>query len=142
MCVDRSGRRSTSWLWELAAAACVRAGLDGDVSRCPSPERCRRLARRLLRRASHRWQSNGIVRAMRATIDKAGRLVIPRVLRDRVGLVAGGEVELAVDGAGVRIDPVADGGLEEEDGFLVIPDSVPVTREMIRELIDADRHAR
>ncbi|MDQ3690284.1 MAG: AbrB/MazE/SpoVT family DNA-binding domain-containing protein [Chloroflexota bacterium] len=79
---------------------------------------------------------------MRATIDRAGRLVIPRALRARIGLAAGGEVELALDGAGVRIDPVTEGGLEEEDGFLVIPDSAPVTDEMIREMIDADRHAR
>lgn len=79
---------------------------------------------------------------MRTTIDRAGRLVIPRALRDRIGLAGGGEVELALDGAGVRVDPVTDGELEEEDGFLVIPDSAPVTVEMVRELIDADRHAR
>ena len=43
---------------------------------------------------------------MRTTIDKAGRVVIPKPLREQVGL-AEGEVELVVDGAGVRIEPVA-----------------------------------
>jgi AbrB family looped-hinge helix DNA binding protein len=80
---------------------------------------------------------------MRSAIDKAGRLVIPRVLRDRIGLTDGGEVELALDGAGVRIDPVSTGELVEEDGFLVIPASgMPLTDDVVRELIDADRHQR
>ncbi|MDP8959432.1 MAG: AbrB/MazE/SpoVT family DNA-binding domain-containing protein, partial [Actinomycetota bacterium] len=46
---------------------------------------------------------------MRVTIDKAGRLVIPKALRDAVGLVPGG-VELTRDGAGVRIEPLAGQG--------------------------------
>ena len=80
---------------------------------------------------------------MRTTIDKAGRLVIPRALRDRIGLSAGGEVELELDGAAVRIEPVAGTGLREEDGLLVIPATgVPITAASVRELIDADRHGR
>jgi AbrB family looped-hinge helix DNA binding protein len=59
---------------------------------------------------------------MRTTIDAAGRLVIPRALRDQVGLRSG-EVELVVDGAAIRIEPVALEGLAEEGGFLVIPES-------------------
>ncbi len=57
---------------------------------------------------------------MRTTIDKAGRVVIPKSLRDRVGL-SEGEVEISCEGAGIRIDPVADEGLVEEGGRLVIP---------------------
>ena len=80
---------------------------------------------------------------MRTTIDKAGRLVIPRSLRDRIGLSAGGEVELELDGAAVRIEPVAGTGLREEDGLLVIPATgVPITAASVRDLIDADRHGR
>lgn len=80
---------------------------------------------------------------MRTTIDKAGRLVIPRALRDRIGLSAGGEVELELDGAAVRIEPVAGTGLREEDGLLVIPATgVPTTAASVRDLIDADRHGR
>jgi AbrB family looped-hinge helix DNA binding protein len=81
--------------------------------------------------------------AMRTTIDKAGRLVIPRSLRNRVGLGGGGEVELQLDGAGIRIDAVAGGQLREEHGLLVIPAvGIPVDVATVRELIDADRHDR
>jgi AbrB family looped-hinge helix DNA binding protein len=78
---------------------------------------------------------------MRTTIDKAGGLVIPRSLRSRIGLLGGGEVELELDGAGVRIEPVAGGELREEDGLLFIPATgTPIDVAAVRELIDADRH--
>jgi len=80
---------------------------------------------------------------MKTTIDRAGRLVIPRALRDRIGLSDGGEVELELDGAAVRIEPVPGHDLKEDDGLLVIPASgTLVTRAVVRELIDADRHGR
>jgi AbrB family looped-hinge helix DNA binding protein len=78
---------------------------------------------------------------MRTTIDRAGRLVIPRPLRDRVGLAGGGEVELQLDGAAIRIEPVSGIGLREEDGLLVIPTTgAPLSAAVVRELIDAERH--
>jgi AbrB family looped-hinge helix DNA binding protein len=78
---------------------------------------------------------------MRTTIDKAGRLVIPRQLRDRVGLVGGGEVELELDGAAIRLEPVGGSQLREEGGLLLIPATgTPVTAAAVRDLIDADRH--
>ncbi|MEO5680658.1 MAG: AbrB/MazE/SpoVT family DNA-binding domain-containing protein [Acidimicrobiales bacterium] len=57
---------------------------------------------------------------MRVPIDQAGRLVIPKPLRDRVGLVPG-EVEVMVDGSSIRIESVTAEGVREEDGRLVIP---------------------
>ncbi len=76
---------------------------------------------------------------MRTTIDKAGRVVIPREIRRRVGL-GSGEVEITVDGAAVRIEPVAGEDLVEVDGRLAIPASgVRVDDELVRVLIDADR---
>jgi AbrB family looped-hinge helix DNA binding protein len=80
---------------------------------------------------------------MRATIDKAGRLVIPRVLRDRIGLADGGDVELELDGAAVRIEPVSGTDLREANGLLFIPATdTPISGTAVRELIDADRHGR
>jgi AbrB family looped-hinge helix DNA binding protein len=46
---------------------------------------------------------------MRTTIDKAGRVVIPAGIRDRVGLTAGSEIEITVDDLGIRIERVAAG---------------------------------
>ncbi|HYO43671.1 MAG TPA: AbrB/MazE/SpoVT family DNA-binding domain-containing protein, partial [Candidatus Limnocylindrales bacterium] len=89
------------------------------------------------------YHVRGIIDAMRTTIDKAGRLVIPRPLRDRIGLAGGGEVELELDGAAIRIEPVGGSGLHEDGGLLVIPASgTPLTTAAVRELIDADRHGR
>jgi len=76
---------------------------------------------------------------MRTTIDKAGRVVIPRALREQVGLGAG-EVEVTADGSGVRIEPVAGEGLTEIGGRLVIPASgAAVDDALVRALRDADR---
>lgn len=65
---------------------------------------------------------------MRTTIDRAGRVVIPRALRDEVGLRPG-EVELTRDGAGLRIEPVAGEGLVEEQGLLVIAAGGPAMND-------------
>ena len=74
---------------------------------------------------------------MRATIDKAGRLVIPKPLRDHLGLRPG-EVEVVADGAGLRIEPVAEGSVENRGGRLVIPSGgAELDDELVRSLRDA-----
>jgi len=49
-------------------------------------------------------------------------MVIPKPLRDEIGLPAG-KVEVSVTGAGLRIEPVSATDVAEEDGHLVIPAS-------------------
>jgi AbrB family looped-hinge helix DNA binding protein len=76
---------------------------------------------------------------MKATIDKAGRLVIPKVLRDRLGLVPG-EVEVTPEGAGLHVEPLTDDRLDNEDGLLVIPAADgAVGDDLVRTLRDADQ---
>jgi AbrB family looped-hinge helix DNA binding protein len=76
---------------------------------------------------------------MRTTIDKAGRLVIPRPLREQAGIGAG-EVEVYLDGAGLRIEPVCAEGLTEEMGRLVIePCGAKLDDGTVRAMLDAGR---
>jgi AbrB family looped-hinge helix DNA binding protein len=76
---------------------------------------------------------------MRATIDKAGRLVIPKPLRDHLGL-GPGEVEVTTDGAALRVEPLAGEALEEREGRLVIPaGGAEINDDLVRALRDADQ---
>lgn len=76
---------------------------------------------------------------MSGAIDSAGRVVIPKHLRDELGFVPG-PVEIERDGAGVRIVPVVASTLERVDDRLVIPRSGEVLDDgTVRELRDADR---
>jgi AbrB family looped-hinge helix DNA binding protein len=76
---------------------------------------------------------------MRTTIDRAGRLVIPKALRDRLGLLPG-EVEVTADGASLRVEAIFDDSLVERDGRLVIPPSnFAITDDFVHELRDVDQ---
>jgi len=46
---------------------------------------------------------------MTTTIDKAGRVVIPAVVREQMGLSAGTELEITVDDFGLRLERRAPG---------------------------------
>lgn len=76
---------------------------------------------------------------MRTTMDKAGRIVIPASLRERVGLIPG-PVDLILDGNGIRIEIDAPDNLIEKGGRLVIASSgAALTPDDIRELRLADQ---
>lgn len=59
---------------------------------------------------------------MKASIDEAGRVVIPKRLREELGLTPG-PVEIIRDGAAVRIEPVIDRNLKQVGDRLIIPAS-------------------
>lgn len=75
---------------------------------------------------------------MRTTIDAAGRVVIPKALRDAAGL-GPGEVELIPDGGGVRIEPVTGQGVATRRGRLVIDSGPALSDEDVRKLRRADQ---
>lgn len=76
---------------------------------------------------------------MRGTIDKAGRVVIPKPLRDRIGFRSG-PVELLLDGSGVRVEPLAQDEVVELNGRLVIPPvGRPIDDNFVLALRDADQ---
>jgi AbrB family looped-hinge helix DNA binding protein len=59
---------------------------------------------------------------MRTTIDGAGRIVIPKAIRDALGLVGGTKVDLVIDGVAIRIEgpEPAEPELVDFNGRLVI----------------------
>lgn len=71
----------------------------------------------------------------------AGRLVIPKALRLRLGLRPG-IVEVVADGSGLRVEPIAGDDLEERDGRLVVPAAgagALISDDDVRSLRDADQ---
>lgn len=63
--------------------------------------------------------------------------MIPKRLRDHVGLRPG-EVEVSVEGAGLRVEPLAGDSLDERGGLLVIPAGGGVIDDdLVRSLRDA-----
>jgi len=94
------------------------------------------------------WYGNGMDvtlnrhRVVTTTIDKAGRLVIPKDLRRLTGLEPGAAVELSLDGAGLRLErPSQAASLVEEDGRLIFAPSGPwtMTDDELREFRLADQ---
>jgi AbrB family looped-hinge helix DNA binding protein len=78
---------------------------------------------------------------MRATIDAAGRLVVPKRLRDELGFAPGMELELeAVDG---RLEVAAPSRVRVEQGprgvRFTAGETDSLTTEQVRELIERGR---
>jgi AbrB family looped-hinge helix DNA binding protein len=77
---------------------------------------------------------------MEVVIDPAGRVVLPKPIRDALGLLPGTRVDISPYGAGAQIVP---GGrtarLAEEDGVLVADAETPVDDATVFALIDAGR---
>lgn len=72
-------------------------------------------------------------------MDKAGRIVIPAALRERLGMVPG-PVDLIMDGTGIRVEvPAYDNIVEDDDGRPIITGGPALTPEDIRELRLADQ---
>lgn len=78
---------------------------------------------------------------MKAVIDSRGRVVLPKQLRDALGLTPGTTVDISAYGSGLHIVP---GGrtarLERDvDGRLVVWADTAVTDETVFALIDSGR---
>jgi AbrB family looped-hinge helix DNA binding protein len=77
---------------------------------------------------------------MEAVIDQAGRVVLPKPIRDALGLLPGTKVDITPYGAGAQLLPAGrTARLVEEDGVLVADAETPVDDDMVFALIDAGR---
>ncbi len=86
-----------------------------------------------------RWYSNG----MKTTIDRAGRVVIPKAIRDRAGLTPGSEVEIAEDNGEIKLSQSApQGRVIERDGYLLWESEEPVPEDATLRAISEAREER
>lgn len=81
---------------------------------------------------------------MKTTVDQAGRVVIPKQLRDDVGLNGGVEVEIAAVDGRIEIEPVGPPmRMVRRNGLLVAEiedyDGPPLTAEQVREVLERVR---
>lgn len=77
---------------------------------------------------------------MEAVIDRAGRIVLPKPIRDALGLLPGTRVDISAYGAGVQVVPTGrTARLVEEAGVLVSAGDTPVDDDVVFALIDAGR---
>ncbi|MHB2024711.1 MAG: AbrB/MazE/SpoVT family DNA-binding domain-containing protein [Mycobacteriales bacterium] len=77
---------------------------------------------------------------MEAIIDNAGRVVVPKPIRDALGLLPGTKVDISPYGAGAQLVPAGrTARLVEENGQLVAAGDTPVDDDTMYALIDACR---
>lgn len=77
---------------------------------------------------------------MQTTIDVVGRIVVPKPLRDALGLAAGSTVDISRYGAGLQIVPTGrTARLVEESGALVVTGDTPIDDDVVFGLIDTAR---
>jgi AbrB family looped-hinge helix DNA binding protein len=76
-------------------------------------------------------------------IDKAGRIVVPKKMRDMMHLRAGDKLDVRVDGDKITMAHHRTGkGLYEKGGWLVYDSGVPMSVDQSLRLVDEAREER
>lgn len=77
---------------------------------------------------------------MKVTIDRVGRVVIPKRIRDSLGLAPDTELEVIPDGSGLRLEPIRrrERSVEMSDGLPILGhvDGVVLTDADVRQIRD------
>jgi len=77
---------------------------------------------------------------MEATVDSAGRIVLPKPLRDALGLLPGATLDVSFYGAGLQILPSGrTARIVDVYGALVADSDTAVTDDVVFGLIDSLR---
>jgi AbrB family looped-hinge helix DNA binding protein len=76
-------------------------------------------------------------------IDKAGRVVVPKKVRDALNVRAGDRFEVEGKEDGIFLRPLhPEVRLEERDGLLVMVGGPPITNDDVVEMINEQRERR
>lgn len=77
---------------------------------------------------------------MEAKVDEVGRVVVPKALRDALGLVPGSVVDVSLYGPGLTLIPSSrTARLVSVDGQLVADSDTEISDEIVLGLLDAGR---
>lgn len=77
---------------------------------------------------------------MRAVVDSVGRVVVPKPLRDALGLQPGSEVDISRYGAGLQLVPAGrTARVVLEGGVPVVTGDTKIDDETVFALLDAGR---
>lgn len=77
---------------------------------------------------------------MKASIDSVGRIVVPKPLRDALGLTPGSIVEISRYGGGLQLIPTGrTARLVDEAGVLIATGDTAIDDDIVFGLIDSGR---
>lgn len=77
---------------------------------------------------------------MQTTVDSVGRVVVPKSLRDALGLRAGSRVDISWYGAALQLVPCGrTARLVQDSGALVATGETPIDDDVVFGLIDSGR---
>ncbi len=80
---------------------------------------------------------------MRTTIDKAGRIVVPKAMRDELGLAGGQELEITSRDGHLEVDavPVAMRLVDRDGAPVALPSQPlpPLSAQQVREVLERTR---
>lgn len=77
---------------------------------------------------------------MKAKVDSVGRILVPKPLREAVGLTPGSVVDISRYGSGLQVSPSGRvARLVEDEGVLVATGNTTINDEDVFALIDSGR---
>ncbi len=77
---------------------------------------------------------------MKGKVDSVGRIVVPKPLRDALGIVPGSTVDISRYGAGLQLVPSGrTARLVDQGGVSVVAGETQIDDDVVFDLIDAGR---
>jgi AbrB family looped-hinge helix DNA binding protein len=91
----------------------------------------------------HSYHRDAILYAMKTTIDAAGRIVVPKAMRQALGLKAGQLIDIRANDGRLEIEiaPTPMQLKKRGQGVVAVPDETlpPLTAEQVRDTLESVR---